>query len=107
MNRAKMKAALRDDKLKVKVMIDNLMLSKREAKYKKLQHDYIKHIIIKVGTRTIFEFYPSGNVSNNPMIKFSVKQKDLKAGDVMDLEWTTLLGYKGHYSKKIKNYVKP
>jgi hypothetical protein len=46
-------------------------------------------------------------MAENPLFKLKVKQKELKEGDLVELEWTTITGYKGYYSKKIKNYVKP
>jgi hypothetical protein len=63
--------------------------------------------VLRVGERILFDFKPSGYVNKNPFFKLKAKQKELKEGDLMELEWTTNTGYKGHYSKKIKNYVKP
>ncbi len=106
-NKAKIKVYSKDGVLNIKFMIHNIMLTEKEAKRKKLTQDYITHIILRVGKRILFDFTPSGYVSDSPLFKIKVKQGELKEDDLMELEWTTLLGYKGHYSKKIKNHVKP
>ena len=35
-------------------------------------------------------------MSENPLFKLRVKQKEIKEGDLLELEWTTLLGEKGY-----------
>jgi hypothetical protein len=106
-SKAKIRTYLEEDTLKVKVMISQIMLSKESAKSSDREQDYITHIIIYVGKRVLFNFKPSSYISDNPLFKIIVKLKEIKEGDLIEVKWTTLLGYKGHYSKKIKNYVKP
>ncbi|MDQ7046705.1 MAG: thiosulfate oxidation carrier complex protein SoxZ [Sulfurovum sp.] len=106
-NKAKIRVVIKDDILKIKFMIDSLMIGEAEAEKKEIAPDYITDMVLRVGERILFDFKSSGNMALNPLIKLKVKQKELKEGDLMELEWTTTTGYKGHYSKKIKNYVKP
>jgi len=106
-NEARMRVTIKDNILKIKIMLHNLMAGEHEAEKKSIPPDYITHIILRVGERILFDFKPSGYVSENPLFSIRVKQKELKEGDLMELEWTTNTGYKGHYSKKIVSYVKP
>lgn len=106
-NEAKMKLVIRNSFLKIKFMLTSLMAGKSEAEKKNIAEDYITHILLHVGERILLDFKPSGNMAENPLFKLKVKQKELKEGDLVELEWTTITGYKGHYSKKIKHYVKP
>ena len=106
-NEAKMKAILKDKILKIKFVIQHIMLGKLEAEKEKLTEDYITHIVLSAGERVLFDLKPSCSFSQNPLFIIKVKQKNLKEGDLLELKWTTLAGYKGYYSKKIKNRVKP
>ena len=69
-----------------------LCSQKKKQRRQHLKQDYITYIVIKVGTRILFELKPSGNFSQNPLIKFKVKQKEIKVGDTLEIEWKTLLG---------------
>ena len=102
MRAAKIKAKIKDDAINIKFVINNIMLTEKRAQKLNIEQDYITHIIIRVKERILFEFRPSGNITDNPLFKFKVKKKELKLGDIIDLEWTTLLSKTQHYTKKIK-----
>ena len=98
----KIKSKLKDNFLKIKFMINNPMIGERESEINHLKQDYITYIVIKVGTRILFELKPSGNFTQNPLITFKVKQKEIKVGDRLEVEWKTLLGETMHYTKNIR-----
>lgn len=102
MRPARIKAKIKDDIIKIKFVINHIMLSESLAERRHLEQDYITHIIMKVEEHILFEFRPSGNVADNPFFRFKVKKKELKLGDIINLEWTTFLGETKHYTKKIK-----
>jgi len=97
----KIKGILKDNFLKIKFMIRNPMIGEREAERRQLKQDYVTYIVIKVGTRILFELKPSANFSANPLVKFKVKQKEIKMGDTLEVEWKTLLSGPEHHSVEI------
>jgi len=105
MRKAKIRVKIKDDIMKVKFMINHNMLTEREANKRNLEQDYITHIIMKVEERILFEFKPSENIVSNPLFKFKVKKKELKLGDVINLEWTTFLGEEKNYTKTINEHA--
>ena len=98
----KIKGKLKDNFLTIKLRIYNPMLTESAAERKQIKQDYVTHIIIKVGTHVLYELKPSENFSKNPLFKFRVKQKEIKAGDVLEVEWKTLLGRSEHFSVEIQ-----
>ena len=99
---AKMKLKIIDNILNVKFRIEHEMITQKIAEKKRLEIDYITHIIIRSGSRILFTFQSSMFISKNPIFKFKVKQKELKLNDVVEITWTTYLGKTESYSKKIE-----
>ncbi len=102
MIKSKIKAKIIDNILHIKFMIHNKMIGEHEAEKKNIAEDYITHILLHVGERILFDFKSSGNISQNPLFKLKFKQKELKIGDQLELEWKTISNEKGYDSKKIK-----
>jgi len=101
-SKARMKLKIKDKVLSVKFQLKHKMLSLKDAKRKQLAMDYITHIVVKSGSRVLFEFQPSMFVSKNPIFKFKVKQKELKLNDVLEITWTSYLGKTERFSKIIE-----
>ena len=98
----KIRGKLKNNILRVKFVIDNPMLGEEEALRRNVEQDYITYIIIKVGTRILYEFKLAAHFMPNPLLKFKVKQKEIKSGDIMEIEWRTLLGETKYYSIEIQ-----
>ena len=98
----RMQLKIKDKILKVKFQLIHEMLTEKEAKETNRDLDYITNIIVKSGSRVLFEFQSSMFVSKNPLFKFKVKQKELKLNDVVEIKWTSYLGKSYSYSKKIE-----
>lgn len=89
----KIKVKIADETVKAKVLIFSPMYTKKLAKNKGVEQDYITHITAYVNDdRVVFEFIPTVYVSKNPLFKFRFKRKDIKIGDSFTVKWTTLQG---------------
>ena len=98
----RVKLKIKDKILMVKFQLKHEMLTEKEAKRENKELDYITNIIVKSGSRVLFEFQSSMFISKNPLFKFKVKQKELKLNDVVEINWTSYLGKSYTYSKKIE-----
>ena len=96
------KGSIKDNILNVKFRIYNPMFTEKQAIKNKEAQNHITYIIVKIGTRILYEFKLSAAIVKNPIFKFKVKQKEIKTGDVMKIEWRTLLGTTEQYSIEIK-----
>jgi hypothetical protein len=96
------KGKLKNNILKVKFALRHLMLSQRHANQIQVEFDYINYIIISTHTRVIYELKLSGHISENPLFRFEVKQKEIQVGDKLEIKWTTHLGVKEHWSIEIQ-----
>jgi len=98
----RVKLKIKDKILMVKFQLKHEMLTEKEAKRENKELDYITNIIVKSGSRVLFEFQSSMFISKNPLFKFKVKQKELKLNDVVEINWTSYLGKSYTYNKKIE-----
>jgi len=100
MGKMKIKAKEKDGVVNVKAMFKSLMADKEEAEKKKIDVQYIKHIVGKANGKVVFEADTSGFMAENPLIKFSFT--GAKKGDEMEFEITDNLGKTVTDKKKIK-----
>ncbi|MEA1880706.1 MAG: thiosulfate oxidation carrier complex protein SoxZ [Campylobacterota bacterium] len=96
----KIKAKEKDGVVKVKAMFTNLMADKEEAEKKKIEVEYISHIIAKANDKVVFEATTSGFMSENPLLKFEFT--GAKKGDTLEFTLTDHHGKTETGSKKIK-----
>lgn len=96
----KIKAKEKDGVVKVKAMFTNLMADTEEAEKKKIEVQYISHVLGKVGDKVVFEATTSGFMSENPLMKFDFT--GAKKGDKLEFTLTDNHGKTETGSKKIK-----
>jgi sulfur-oxidizing protein SoxZ len=96
----KIKAKEKNGVVKVKAMFKSLMADKEEAEKKKVDVEYISHIIGKVGEKVVFEATTSGFMAENPLMKFSFT--GAKKGDTLEFTLTDHAGKTETGKKKIK-----
>jgi len=100
MAKMKIKAKEKDGVVKVKAMFRSLMADKEEAEKKKIEAEYITHIIGKANGKVVFEATTSGFMAENPLIKFSFT--GAKKGDELEFTLTDNHGKTKTGKKKIK-----
>jgi sulfur-oxidizing protein SoxZ len=100
MGKMKIKAKEKDGVVKVKAMFKSLMADKEEAEKKKIDVEYIAHILGKVGEKVVFEATTSGFMAENPLLKFSFT--GAKKGDELEFILTDNNGKTETGKKKIK-----
>ncbi len=100
MGKMKIKAKEKDGVVKVKAMFKSLMADKEEAEKKKVEVEYIAHILGKVNDKVVFEATTSGFMAENPLIKFSFT--GAKKGDELEFVLTDNHGKTKTGKKKIK-----
>ena len=66
----KIKAKEKKGAVHVKAMFTSLMADTEEAEKKKIEVEYIAHIIGKANDKVVFEATTSGFMSENPLMKF-------------------------------------
>jgi len=96
----KIKAKEKNGAISVKAMFTSLMADTEEAEKKKVEVEYISHILGKVGDKVVFEATTSGFMSENPLLKFSFT--GAKKGDKLEFTITDNHGKTETGSKKIK-----
>ena len=96
----KLKAKMKKDITKVKVMFKSPMAGPEEAEKKKIKPEFIAHIVGKVGGNIVYEVSTSGFISKNPLFKFQFK--GAKKGDMLEMTVTDNNGKVTTDSKKIK-----
>lgn len=96
----KIKAKEKDGVVKVKAMFTNLMADKEEAEKKKIEVQYIAHILAKANDKVVFEATTSGFMAENPLMKFSFT--GAKKGDELEFTLTDNNGKTETGKKKIK-----
>jgi len=96
----KIKAKEKDGVVKVKAMFTSLMADKEEAEKKKIDVEYIAHVIAKVNDKVVYEATTSGFMAENPLMKFSFT--GAKKGDELEFTITDHTGKTSTGKKKIK-----
>ena len=100
MAKMKIKAKEKDGVVKVKAMFRSLMADKEEAEKKKIEAEFITHVLGKVGDKVVFEATTSGFMAENPLMKFSFTGG--KKGDELVFVLTDNHGKTKTGKKKIK-----
>ena len=100
MGKMKIKAKEKDGVVKVKAMFKSLMADKEEAEKKKVEVEYIAHILGKANGKVVFEATTSGFMAENPLVKFSFT--GAKKGDELEFILTDNNGKIKTGKKKIK-----
>ncbi len=100
MGKMKIKAKEKNGVVKVKAMFKSLMADREEAEKKKVDVEYINHIVGKANGKVVFEASTSGFMSENPLLKFSFT--GAKKGDELEFEITDNNGKTKTGKKKIK-----
>jgi len=100
MAKMKIKAKEKNGVVKVKAMFRSLMADKEEAEKKKIEAEFITHILGKANGKVVFEATTSGFMSENPLLKFSFT--GAKKGDELEFVLTDNHGKTKTGKKKIK-----
>jgi sulfur-oxidizing protein SoxZ len=100
MAKMKIKAKEKGGVVKVKAMFRSLMADKEEAEKKKIEAEFITHILGKANGKVVFEATTSGFMSENPLLKFSFT--GAKKGDELEFVLTDNHGKTKTGKKKIK-----
>ena len=100
MGKMKIKAKEKNGVVKVKAMFKSLMADREEAEKKKVDVEYINHIVGKANGKVVFEASTSGFMSENPLLKFSFT--GAKKGDELEFTITDNNGKTKTGKKKIK-----
>ncbi len=96
----KVKAKLKKDIVKVKVLAEHINAGPEEAEKKKIEPNFITSIVAKANDKVVFEVSGSGFISKNPQFSFSFK--GAAKGDEIEVTWTDLKGNTKSAKKKIK-----
>jgi len=96
----KVKAKVKGDVIKAKVLVKHDMLTYDQAKKKNTEANFITHISAKVGDKVVYDLSSSQFLSKNPLFKFSFK--GAKAGDELEVSWVDLKGNSKSKKTKIK-----
>ena len=96
----KVKAKLKDDVVKVKVLAKHVNAGPEEAEKKKIDANFIRQVVAKCNNKVVFEMSGSGFISKNPLFKF--KFKGAKKGDELEVTWTDLKGNTKSKVAKVK-----
>jgi sulfur-oxidizing protein SoxZ len=96
----KIKAKEKNGAINVKAMFTSLMADTEEAEKKKIEVEYIAHILGKANDKVVFEATTSGFMSENPLMKFSFT--GAKKGDTLEFTLTDNHGETQTGSKEIK-----
>ena len=100
MAKMKIKAKEKGGVVKVKAMFRSLMADKEEAEKKKIEAEFITHILGKANGKVVFEATTSGFMSENPLLIFSFT--GAKKGDELEFVLTDNHGKTKTGKKKIK-----
>ena len=100
MAKMKIKAKEKNGVVKVKAMFKSLMADKEEAEKKKIEAEFITHILGKANGKVVFEATTSGFMAENPLMKFSFT--GAKKGDELEFVLTDNHGKTKTGKKKIK-----
>ncbi len=96
----KVKAKLKGDVVKVKVLAEHVNAGPEEAEKKKIEPNFIKSVIAKANGKVVFEVSGSGFISKNPQFTFTFK--GAKKGDEVEVTWTDIKGNTKSKKKAIK-----
>ena len=96
----KVKAKLKGDVVKVKVLAEHVNAGPEEAEKKKIEPNFIKSLTAKCNNKVVFEVSGSGFVSKNPQFAFTFKGG--AKGDEVEVTWTDLKGNTKSKKKAIK-----
>lgn len=96
----KVKAKLKGDVVKVKVLAKHANVGPEEAEKKKVEANFITSLVAKAGDKVVFEISGSGFISKNPLFKFQFK--GAAKGDELEVTWTDLKGETETKKAKIK-----
>jgi sulfur-oxidizing protein SoxZ len=88
----------------VKVMAKHAMLSYQEAEKKKVDVNFITHVIAKLGDEVVYEVSTSQFLSKNPYMQFvfNAEAAGAKKGDKVEVNWVDNTGKTKKGGKKIK-----
>ncbi len=100
MGNMKIKAKLKDDVVKVKVIAKHDMLTYDQAKAKGTEANFITHISAKANGKVVFDVSTSQFWSKNPQFEFSFR--GAAKGDKVEITWTDLSGKSVTETKSIK-----
>ncbi len=98
----KIKAKLKKDVVKVKVLMKHQNAGAEEASKKKVDANFITSVVAKCNDKVVFEMSGSGFISKNPLVKFKFNANGAKKGDKLEVTWTDLKGNTKTSAKKIK-----
>jgi len=96
----KVKAKLKGDVVKVKILAEHINVGPEEAEKKKVEANFITNVVAKANDKVVFELSGSGFISKNPQFAFSFK--GAAKGDEVEVTWTDLKGNTKSKKKKIK-----
>lgn len=99
LGKARIKAKEKNGVVEVKMMGKHPQLSYQEAQRAKKEPDFITHVLVTVGGKTVHEVSSSQFLSKDPYFKFDFKGSK---GEEMEVTMTTLLGEKETFKEKIK-----
>ncbi len=96
----KVKAKLKGDVIKVKVLAKHANVGPEEGEKKKVEANFITSVVAKCNDKVVYELSGSGFISKNPLFKFQFK--GAKKGDKVEVTWTDLKGKTETKAKAIK-----
>ncbi len=100
----RLRAKLKNDVIKAKVMIGHDMTTYNQAEKKTGNKDdanFITHITGEINGKTVFDWSTSQFLSKNPIFKFKLKGDEFKKGDILVLNWVDRKGKSGSGKSKI------
>ena len=95
----KLKAKVKKDVTKVKVMFKSPMAGPEEAEKKKIKPEFIAHIIGKANGKVVYEVSTGGFISKNPLFKFQFR--GAKKGDMLEVKAGSSRGWKNIGEEKV------
>lgn len=101
----KIKAKLKKDIVKVKMLLKHKMVTYNQAKKKTGNSDdanFITHVSGTVNEKNVIDISTSQFFSKNPIFKFQFKGEEFKKGDMLVITWVDRKGKTETKSAKIK-----
>lgn len=101
----KIKAKLKKDIVKVKMLLKHKMITYNQAKKKTGNSDdanFITHVSGTVNDKSVIDISTSQFFSKNPIFKFQFKGDEFKKGDMLVITWVDIKGKTETKSAKIK-----
>jgi sulfur-oxidizing protein SoxZ len=101
----KIKAKIKKGVVEVKAMAKHDMTTYNQAEKKSGNKDdanFITHMSGTCNGETVFDMSTSQFLSKNPIVSFSFKGDNFKAGDTLEMSWVDRKGGTGKGTTKIK-----